>query len=116
MPILPVGTLLLLCVGASHVRALPHDNTPAEIRILGQLNVNTASKEELLTVPGLDDNAVETILAARKKGPLTDLQALGSLPLNALSHLKLSGDSDYRRIRKLPFQIMDRRRMARAHP
>jgi DNA uptake protein ComE-like DNA-binding protein len=104
---------LLFTIAASPVSALTRENAAQDIRVLGQLNANSASKQELLTVPGLDNEAVDTIVAARQRAPLTDLATLANIPPNALAHLKVSGDSDYRRIRKLPLEVLDRSRVTR---
>jgi hypothetical protein len=87
---------------ASPVAAVQNE----DIRVLGRLNVNQATREQLLTVPGLDKASVDTILEARQKGPISDFQPL-ALPAGALEHLKTDGDSDYRRIRRLPLQVLD---------
>ncbi len=47
------------------------------------LEVNTASREELLQVPGLGLLAVERILAARRRAPLRSLEDLRRLILRA---------------------------------
>jgi hypothetical protein len=87
---------------ASPVAAVQNE----DIRVLGRLNVNNATREQLLTVPGLDTAAIDALLQQRKQGPISDLGAL-SLPAEATEHLKTSGDSDYRRIRRLPLQVLD---------
>jgi hypothetical protein len=77
-----------------------------DIRVLGRLNINSATREQLLTVPGLDATAVDAILKQRQAAPISNLGAL-SLPPEASDHLKTDGDSDYRRIRRLPLQVLD---------
>jgi hypothetical protein len=77
-----------------------------DIRVLGKLNINQATREQLLTVPGLDAASVDAILQQRAKAPISDLGAL-TLPAEAVDHLKTDGDSDYRRIRRLPLQVLD---------
>lgn len=77
-----------------------------DIRVLGKLNINQATREQLLTVPGLDPAAVDAILHERAKAPISNLSAL-PLPPDATEHLKTDGDSDYRRIRRLPLQVLD---------
>ncbi|MGZ3439220.1 MAG: hypothetical protein ACXVDD_06880 [Polyangia bacterium] len=74
--------------------------------MLGRLNVNLATREQLLTVPGLDAAAVDALLQQRKAGPISNLGAL-SLPSEAVEHLKTDGEPDYRRIRRLPLQVLD---------
>jgi hypothetical protein len=87
---------------ASPVAAVQNE----DIHVLGRLNVNTATREQLLTVPGIDAAGVEAILKERQAAPISNL---GSLPLTpeAIDHLKTDGDSDYRRIRRLPLQVLD---------
>jgi hypothetical protein len=87
---------------ASPVAAVQNE----DIRVLGKLNVNCAMREQLLTVPGLDRAAVDAILQLRAKGPISDLQSL-TLPAEAIEHLKTDGESDYRRIRRLPLRVLD---------
>ena len=65
-----------------------------------------ATREQLLTVPGLDPAAVDAILQQRQQRPISNLGAL-PLPREAAEHLKTDGDSDYRRIRRLPLQVLD---------
>jgi hypothetical protein len=85
-----------------------------DIRVLGKLNVNCATREQLLTVPGLDRTMVEGLMQLRQKGPISDLSSIElRLPAEALEHLKTDGDSDYRRIRRLPLQVVDSVRTAR---
>jgi hypothetical protein len=76
-----------------------------DIRVLGRLNVNEASREQLLTVPGLDAAEVDALLSQRQRAPIGDC-ALVTLPAEAASHLKAGGSSDYRRIRPLPLQVL----------
>jgi hypothetical protein len=76
-----------------------------DIRVLGRLNVNQATREQLLTVPGLDAQLVDAIVSARKKAPIADLAVLSIAP-EAAEHLKTGGESDYRRIRVLPLQVV----------
>jgi hypothetical protein len=78
-----------------------------DIRVLGKLNVNDATREQLLGVPGLDTAHVDAIVAQRKAGAIVDLAPLGLAPA-ALAHLKTDGPSDYRRIRPLPLQVVNR--------
>jgi DNA uptake protein ComE-like DNA-binding protein len=85
-----------------------------DIRVLGKLNVNCATREQLLTVPGLDRTMVDALIQLRQKGPISDLSSIQlQLPADALEHLKTDGDSDYRRIRRLPLQVVDNVRTAR---
>jgi hypothetical protein len=77
-----------------------------DIRVLGKLNVNHASREQLMTVPGLDPALVDQILQQRQHAPISNLSAL-PLPAESIEHLKIGGPSDYRRIRRLPLQVLD---------
>ena len=86
---------------ASPVAAVQNE----DIRVLGKLNVNTATREQLLTVPGLDATSVDALVEQRARIPITNLPALQLSP-DALEHLKTTGDSDYRRIRRLPLQVL----------
>lgn len=74
-----------------------------QIRVIGRLNVNTASREQLLQVPGLDPGRVDALIAAR---PLRDL-ATQDLPAVAASHLKTDGESTFTRIQKGPLVRLD---------
>jgi hypothetical protein len=76
-----------------------------DIRVLGRLNVNSATREQLLSVPGLERQVVDAIVSARDKAPIADLSTLPIAP-DAAQHLKTDGDSDYRRIRVLPLQTV----------
>ena len=104
-----MSTLLLSGVAAAQATTPLATDQKEDIRVLGRLNVNEASREQLLTVPGLDPAAVDALLAQRRKAPLDDT-ALVVLPIEAMSHLKADGSSDYRRIKLLPLQVL----MARA--
>lgn len=101
------GTIILFsgvaaAKAASPVAAVQND----DIRVLGKLNINSATREQLLTVPGLDPARVESILEQRARARISSLPAL-QLPPEAVEHLKTDGDSDYRRIRRLPLQVLD---------
>jgi hypothetical protein len=76
-----------------------------DIRVLGKLNVNSATREQLLTVPGLDAQLVDVIVSARHNAPIQDLAAL-PVSADAAQHLKTGGESDYRRIRVLPLEVV----------
>ncbi len=99
-------TLLFSSVAAAKAASPVAAVQNEDIRVLGKLNVNTATREQLLTVPGLDTAAVDALVTQRQKAPIEDLSAL-QLPTDALEHLKTHGDSDYRRIRRLPLQVLD---------
>jgi hypothetical protein len=101
------GIALLISSVAAAKAASPVATVQSDdIRVLGRLNVNSATREQLLTVPGLDPAAVDSILKQRQEAPISNLSAL-SLPPEAVDHLKTNGDSDYRRIRRLPLQVLD---------
>jgi hypothetical protein len=101
-----VITLLISGVAAAKAASPVAAVQNEDIRVLGRLNVNLATREQLLTVPGLDATAVDALLQQRKLGPISDLGAL-LLPAEAIEHLKTSGEPDYRRIRRLPLQVLD---------
>jgi hypothetical protein len=101
-----VVTLLISSVAAAKAASPVAAVQNEDIRVLGRLNVNLATREQLLTVPGLDAAAVDALLQLRKQGPISDLGAL-SLPAEAIEHLKTNGEPDYRRIRRLPLQVLD---------
>lgn len=105
-------TLLLSSVAAAKAARPVAADQKDDIRVLGKLNVNAATREQLSTVPGLDSAAVDAILGQRQKAPISDLSTL-ALPPEALDHLKTDGDSDYRRIRRLPLQVLDSVQTAR---
>jgi hypothetical protein len=100
-------TLTLLFSGVADAKAatpLAADQKQ-DIRVLGKLNVNSATREQLLTVPGLDGQLVDVIMSARQKATIEDLSAL-PISTDAAPHLKTDGESDYRRIRVLPLEVM----------
>lgn len=66
------------------------------------VEVNTASREELLRVPGFGPKGVETILANRNKNTLTDLSQLSSLGIlthRAKPFILLNGTSPPQQLR-----------------
>ena len=76
-----------------------------DIRLLGRLNVNTASRDELLQLPALDNEKVDQLIEARTRGPLTDASlAVFQLPADISTRLCTSGPSTLRRIRPLPLE------------
>jgi hypothetical protein len=82
-------------------------NSP-QLRVVGRLNVNTATREQLLKVPGLDEAAADAILAARATQPIADLSKLATpLSPEALVHLKTDGDSNFTRILQHPLQRLE---------
>jgi hypothetical protein len=106
MQTLVIGIALFLSTVASAKAATSVAiDQKEDIRVLGKLNVNNASKAELLTVPGVDEQVAEQIVEQRTKAPIGDLSTL-PLPPSAAEHLKTDGDSDYRRIRRLPLQVL----------
>src|SRR6478752_1845776 len=101
-----VFALLISTVAAAKAASPVAAVQSEDIRVLGRLNVNCATREQLMTVPGLDRPMVDSILQLRQKGPISDLGTL-TLPADAADHLKTDGESDYRRIRRLPLQVLD---------
>ena len=75
-----------------------------DVRLLGKLNVNTASRDELREVPGLSEREVDQLVDARTRGPLRSLASFSLAP-EAQSRLCLTGASTLRRIRPLPLEI-----------
>jgi DNA uptake protein ComE-like DNA-binding protein len=72
-----------------------------QIRTVGRLNINTASRDQLLKVPGLEASHVDAIIVARDAQEVTDLNTL-SLPEASKAHLKTEGDSNFYRIQQNP--------------
>ena len=102
-----IGFALILAapVGAKEAAPVASDQI-GYIRVLGRLNVNTASKAQLEQVPGLDSTKVDEILRARAEGPVADLSFL-DVNDDALLHLKTEGDSNLRRVRQNPVRRVD---------
>src|SRR4051794_8583106 len=69
-----------------------------QLRVVGRLNVNLATREQLLWVPGLDAQSVEAILEARLAAPITDLDTIPNLSDEARTHLKTEGESNFLRL------------------
>jgi DNA uptake protein ComE-like DNA-binding protein len=78
-----------------------------QLRAVGRLNVNTASRTQLLKVPGLEPAAIEAILEARVVAPIADLAHVTPLPEEVAAHLKVDGDSNFYRVLQLPLQHLD---------
>ena len=72
-----------------------------QIRCVGRLNVNSATRDDLAKVPGLDPATIETILGARTSGEISDLVSF-NLPEEAAAHLKTSGESNFYRVQLNP--------------
>ena len=106
MRLLVIGFAVLISVAANAKAATTvAADQKEDIRVLGKLNINSATRDQLLTIPGLDGQLVDEILNQRQKAKIGDLSAL-PLPPDAVQHLKTDGDSDYRRIRRLPLQVL----------
>ena len=75
-----------------------------DTRLLGRLNANLATREELAQIPSLESADIERIVEARARGPLSSLAHLG-LPEDACARLVVSGPSTLRRIRQLPLEV-----------
>jgi predicted DNA-binding helix-hairpin-helix protein len=62
---------------------LPRDRTPkqawAELHLVEPVEVNKASRQDLLKVPGIGPRSVDRIIAARRETTLRDLSQLGKL-------------------------------------
>ena len=101
-------TAMLMSAVAGAKASPPADpGAVQDIRILGKLNINNATPEQLRSVPGLDPEHVDAIVTQRKAAPIADLGPL-LLSAEATAHLKTNGVSDYRRIRLLPLQVVNR--------
>jgi hypothetical protein len=96
----------VVCPGVSRGAEAPPVATAQkdDIRLLGKLNVNTATRDELLAIPALSEREVDQLLEARTRGPLRSLASF-SLSTEACARLSLSGPSTLRRIRPLPLEI-----------
>ena len=78
-----------------------------QLRVVGRLNVNTATRDQLQKVPALEAATVEAILEARLDAPIADLDAIPALTAEARSHLKVEGDSNFTRILQNPLKTFD---------
>jgi DNA uptake protein ComE-like DNA-binding protein len=76
------------------------------MHVVGRLNVNTASRDDLKKVPGLDVVSIEYILETRIDGPLRDLETIPGITDEARAHLKLVGDSNFTRILQNPLRTL----------
>jgi hypothetical protein len=103
-----ISLSLMFCVSAGAKEAAPvaaGDQT-GYIRALGRLNVNTASKDQLQQVPGLDSSKVDELLRVRTQAPISDLATL-DLTDEVTVHLKTEGDSTFYRVRQNPLRRVD---------
>jgi DNA uptake protein ComE-like DNA-binding protein len=109
MKTLLVVMALLLAPLAQAKETLPEGGAPTgdAVRVLGRLNVNTATRAQLLVVPGLSAAAADAILRERARAPITDVAKVTALPVDALVRLKTEGASDLRRIRQLPLVVLE---------
>ena len=80
MKTLIIGIIALFAVtaqakGSSGPISAPafRDKSPSDVRVLGELNVNTASPDQLRHLPGMDDTSLKAILSARAEGPVRSL-------------------------------------------
>jgi DNA uptake protein ComE-like DNA-binding protein len=80
-------------------------NSP-QLRVVGRLNINTATRDELLKVPGLDAKIAAEILWARANAPITDVAMVAGLSGEARVHLKVDGASNFTRILQNPLQTL----------
>src|SRR3954451_7822945 len=105
---LTIGFFLILSLPAAAKEAAPvaiSDQT-SYIRVLGRLNVNTATRAQLEQLPDLDSAKIDAILRARSQAPISDLSSL-ALPEETENHLKTDGDSNLYRIRQNPLRRVD---------
>ena len=98
--------MLAVPAAAKEAAAVASSDQISYIRALGRLNVNTATKEQLAMVPGLDSSKVDAILRTRSEAPISDLTNL-SLSEEVENHLKTDGDSTFYRIRQNPLRRVD---------
>jgi hypothetical protein len=103
--ILAIALLAGPVASAKEATALAADPIQ-DIHVLGRLNVNRASREQLLRVPGVDAALADALIARQKDAPLVSLDGFG-LPEAALAHLKVDGESNFCRIVQLPLQRLD---------
>ncbi|HEY7958120.1 MAG TPA: hypothetical protein VII38_22620 [Polyangia bacterium] len=75
-----------------------------QLKSVGRLNVNTATRRELSAVPGLDPVAIEAILEARTTSPISDLARIAPITAQARLHLKTEGPSNFYRVLQLPLE------------
>ncbi len=108
--IMRLRTLALLISMTSPALAYAREAPPVavvqkeDIRLLGRLNVNLATREQLLEIPGLDGLKVDALLDARTRGPLSSLSAF-TLSDESLARLSTEGPSTLRKIRPLPLEV-----------
>lgn len=88
----------------AHAKEAPLSPTiKDDVRVLGHLNVNQATRDELLQIPGLDTAKADELLSARAHGALSSLASFNLSP-EALARLSVEGSSTLRRIRVLPLE------------
>jgi hypothetical protein len=77
-----------------------------QLKVVGRLNVNTASRDDLKKVPGLDATTLEYIVEIRLTEKITDLDTIPNLSDEAHAHLKVIGESNFTRILQNPLQTL----------
>jgi DNA uptake protein ComE-like DNA-binding protein len=97
--------MLALPAAAKEASSVASDQT-SYIRVLGRLNINTASRAQLEQVPGLDSAKIDAILRVRADAPISDLSGL-ALSEEAENHLKTEGSSTLYRVRQNPLRRVD---------
>ena len=98
------ASLTLSSLGLAAELPAPPPPAKEDIRLLGKLNVNKATRDELMQIPGLDAVKADALLDARSRGPLTSLAAF-QLDAEVQSRLTTAGASTLRRIRPLPLEV-----------
>jgi len=111
MRYLPLATLLLMTAPAfaadkepTVLAAMHVEESHNDVHLLGKLNVNTATREQLQSIAALEPSDVDALLAARAHGTITSLAAF-DLSDEALDRLTVKGPSTLRRIRALPLEV-----------
>ena len=77
-----------------------------QLKVVGRLNVNTASRDDLKKVPGLDGVTLEYIVEIRLTEKIVDLDTIPNLSDEARAHLKVLGESNFTRILQNPLQTL----------
>ena len=101
--ILAISLLFSMAAQANDATPVVAGDQIGYIRVLGRLNVNTATRVQLAQLPGLDSAKIDALLQVR---PILDLEKL-DLPEDALAHLKTEGDSTLYRVRQNPLRRVD---------
>jgi DNA uptake protein ComE-like DNA-binding protein len=100
-----VITLFLASVATAKEATQLAGDAIVDSHAVGKLNVNTATRAQLLKVPGLDEATADGLIACR---PIRDLgSVVPALPTSALEHLKTDGTPTFTRIVQGPLVRLD---------